>query len=236
MSSTETFEEIKPVDGSNSYENVEATANSDIVNIEVKENVSDSVLSVKNIEYCHLEKDSKYEANSFIDYKGIPRQYVDSKSELEAFFKKKLKKRNIHAYSLSYGYPSYEQLEYISYDIMEFNIEFSKDVKRTFLEQKTFRKFIIEIEENLREYLKSKKITSFNTIKFEKDWEIPSYKKIILQLNFYEIQFKDKLRLWSQIGKYIRNSLNELIRISPEKSKNKLEDLKNRFYIKINEF
>ena len=63
-------------------------------------------------------------------------------------------------------------------------LEFSNEVEDLIIQNSTFRKFIKEIERSLNEFLEFINVRWENKIFFEENWELPDYKKLVLNLNF----------------------------------------------------
>ena len=73
-----------------------------------------------------------------------------------------------------------------------------------------FKKFINIIEIGLKEFLNLQDITLKSKIYFETDFEVPSIKKIILLLKFENISFENEIKIWYDLGKFIRKRIEEI--------------------------
>ena len=77
-----------------------------------------------------------------------------------------------------------------------FKLEFDKDIEVNFLKNIEFRKFIIEVEQSLREFVVNTNLSKLSSrIFFEQDWELQTYRQIVLLLNFHDISFEYELKL-----------------------------------------
>lgn len=96
-----------------------------------------------------------------------------------------------------------------------------------------FKKFINKIEIGLKEFLNLSNLPLKSEIYFETDFEVPSIKKIILLLKFENISFEDEIKIWFDLGKFIRKRIETIIESISEKVKNKFIGFNKAFYIKL---
>lgn len=113
-------------------------------------------------------------------------------------------------------------------------ISFDRDIKEEMFENVSFRRFISEVENRLFLF-KEKYGIIFNTkIHFQQDWEIEGLRNIILLIKFYNIPFKNELKLWKKLSFFVRErlQLSEDFLVSKEFIKEFIEYSKE-FYIKL---
>ena len=113
------------------------------------------------------------------------------------------------------------------------NLVFGKEVENLIMRELTFRKFIIEIERSLNEFIKRENVRLENKIFFEEDWEIPDYTKLVLSLNFKGIPFKQKMSLWKMINTITYGRIKSMISNSSEDHINRFLELRKFFFIKL---
>ena len=110
---------------------------------------------------------------------------------------------------------------------------FSNEVENSIIRDLTFRKFINEIERSLNEFLEFINVRWENKIFFEEDWELPDYKKLVLNLNFKDIPFKQQMLLWKAINKRTYDRIKSMILYSSEQQVRRIKKLKRNFFIEI---
>lgn len=109
----------------------------------------------------------------------------------------------------------------------------SQDIEQEKNSNNHFKKFIYEIEIGLKKFLNQSNIPLKSKIYFENDFEVPSIKKIILLLKFENISFENEIKIWYDLGKFIRKRIETIIESSSEKVKNKFIGFNKVFYIKL---
>jgi hypothetical protein len=112
-------------------------------------------------------------------------------------------------------------------------LEFSNEVENLIIRDSTFRKFINEIERSLNKFLEFENVRLENKIFFEEDWELPNYKKLVLNLNFKDILFKQQMSLWKVINTITYNRIKSMILYSSEQQVRRIKKLKKNFFIKL---
>jgi len=119
---------------------------------------------------------------------------------------------------------------------VEQNIEInvlSQDIEEEKNLNNHFKKFINKIEIGLKEFLNLSNLPLKSKIYFETDFEVPSIKKIMLLLKFKNISFEDEIKIWYDLGKFIRKRIETIIETSSEEVKNKFIEFNKVFYIKL---
>ena len=109
----------------------------------------------------------------------------------------------------------------------------SQDIEKEKNSNNHFKKFIYEIEIGLKEFLNLSNLPLKSKIYFETDFEVPSIKKIMLLLKFKNISFEDEIKIWYDLGKFIRKRIETIIETSSEEVKNKFIEFNKVFYIKL---
>ncbi len=112
-------------------------------------------------------------------------------------------------------------------------LEFSNEVEDLIIQNSTFRKFIKEIERSLNEFLEFINVRWENKIFFEENWELPDYKKLVLNLNFKDIPFKQQMSLWKAINARTYDRIKSMILYSSEQQVRRIKKLKRNFFIEI---
>lgn len=112
-------------------------------------------------------------------------------------------------------------------------LEFSNEVEDLIIQDSTFRKFINEIERSLNEFLEFINVRWENKIFFEEDWELPNYKKLVLNLNFKDIPFNQQMSLWKEINTKTYDRIKSMILYSSKQQVRRIQKLKKFFFIKL---
>jgi len=112
-------------------------------------------------------------------------------------------------------------------------LEFSNEVENLIIRDSTFRKFINKIERSLNEFLEFENVRLENKIFFEEDWEFPKNKKLVLNLNFKDIPFKQQMSLWKAINTITYDRIKSMILYSSEQQVRRIKNLKRNFFIEI---
>lgn len=112
-------------------------------------------------------------------------------------------------------------------------LEFSNEVENSIIRDSTFRKFINEIERGLNEFLEFINVRWENKIFFEEDWELPDYKKLVLNLNFKDIPFKQQMSLWKAINARTYDRIKSMVLYSSEQQVRRIKKLKRDFFIEL---
>jgi len=86
-------------------------------------------------------------------------------------------------------------------------ISFDRDIKEEMLENVSFRKIISEIENRLFSFKEKYKLSFGANVHFQQDWEIEGLRNIILLIKFYNIPFKNELKLWKKLSFFVRQGL-----------------------------
>lgn len=86
-------------------------------------------------------------------------------------------------------------------------ISFERDIKEEMLENASFRKIISEIENRIFSFKEKYKLSFGANIHFQQDWEIEGLRNIILLIKFYNIPFKNELKLWKKLSFFVRQGL-----------------------------
>lgn len=112
-------------------------------------------------------------------------------------------------------------------------LEFSNEVENLIIQDSTFRKFINEIERSLNEFLEFINMRWENKIFFEEVWELHDYKKLVLNLNFKDIPFKQQMSLWKAINTITYDRIKSMILYSSEQQVRRIKKLKRNFFIEL---
>lgn len=113
------------------------------------------------------------------------------------------------------------------------NLEFGKEVEDLIIHKLNFRRFIVEIERSLNEFIKRENVRLESKIFFQEDWEISDYRKLVLSLNFNGYPFKQKMSLWKIIIGITYDKIKSLISYSSENDFNRFQELRKKFFIKL---
>jgi len=127
--------------------------------------------------------------------------------------------------------PKKNLLDFTHIDIIP--LEFSNEVENSIIRDSIFRKFINEIERSLNEFLEFINVRWENKIFFEEDWELPNYKKLVLNLNFKDIPFNQQMSLWKEINTKTYDRIKSMILYSSKQQVRRIQKLKKNFFIKL---
>lgn len=86
-------------------------------------------------------------------------------------------------------------------------ISFDKDIKEEMFESASFRRYISEIENSLYLFKEEYRLVFIAKIYFQQDWEIEELRNIILLIKFFNISFKNELKLWKKLSFFVRQGL-----------------------------
>ena len=162
----------------------------------------------------------------------IIKKYPSLKEEAIYNYLKPQVEIDLNKYSISSSIePKKSVLDSPHIDIIP--LEFSNEVENSIIRDSTFRKFINEIERSLNEFLEFINVRWKNKIFFEEDWEIPDYKKLVLNLNFKDIPFKQQMSLWKAINTKTYDRIKSMIIYSSEQQVRMIKNLKSNFFIEI---
>lgn len=162
----------------------------------------------------------------------IIKKYPSLKEEANYSSQKLQEEINLNKYNISSSIePKKIVLDFPHIDIIP--LEFSNEVENSIIQDLTFRNFIKEIERSLNEFLEFIHVRWENKIFFEEDWELPDYKKLVLNLNFKDIPFKQQISLWKAINKRTYDRIKSMILYSSEQQVRRIKKLKRNFFIEI---
>ncbi len=109
-------------------------------------------------------------------------------------------------------------------------ISFDNEIKNEMFENDSFRRYISEIENRLSLFNDEYGLVFYAKIYFQQDWEIEEIKNIILLIKFFNIPFKEELKLWNKLSSFVREGLQ----ISEDfLSSKEFIEFNKEFYIKL---
>ncbi len=160
---------------------------------------------------------------------------LKSHEEIEILRDSSSIKPNIYSYQKISKFPI-KEIEYDSQPSatpLKLDLQFSKKVENLIIHDTIFRKFIIELERSLNQFIELKHPKLENRIFFEEDWEIPDYEKLILSLNFKGIPFKQEMLMWKMINTLVYERIKSMILYNSNEKGRRIKELKKNFFIKL---
>jgi len=115
-----------------------------------------------------------------------------------------------------------------------FQIIFQKGFQAEILSDAVFEDVFSKIEKRIRELISSRNLELNIDVSFREDYEIPTWKKYIITIDFPpHIDFEDRTKIWTIFDLTIRNKIDELAKNADDAIKKYLNELNKKLFVHI---
>jgi hypothetical protein len=109
----------------------------------------------------------------------------------------------------------------------------ANEIQNRIVSDSLFKDVFRVIEIAIKDFITTCPFEMDFTAYFREDIEIPEWKKVVLSVNAFDLEYEQKMSLWDTIDSYVRNAIHELMETMEPSERKKIEDINKKLFIRM---